>query len=47
VDPASYALLAEFGRERFLRLTRGAAVLFPNLDEAVSSPGPGTEAVGP
>ena len=33
VDPASYALLAEFGRERFLRLTRGAAVLFPNLDE--------------
>lgn len=33
VDPSSYALLAEFGVERFLDITRGANLVFPNLDE--------------
>jgi sugar/nucleoside kinase (ribokinase family) len=34
VDPASAEFLREAGRENFLGLTRSAAVLFPNADEA-------------
>jgi sugar/nucleoside kinase (ribokinase family) len=34
VDPASAEFLREIGAEAFLRLTRGAATLFPNEDEA-------------
>lgn len=33
VDPSSYALLAEFGPDRFLRLIEGACLILPNLDE--------------
>lgn len=33
VDPSSYALLEDFGVERFLEFTQGAALVFPNLDE--------------
>jgi sugar/nucleoside kinase (ribokinase family) len=34
VDPASAEFLREIGADRFLDLTRGAATLFPNEDEA-------------
>jgi sugar/nucleoside kinase (ribokinase family) len=34
VDPASAEFLREVGRENFLGWTRGAAILFPNADEA-------------
>ena len=34
VDPASAAFLREVGPQQFLRWTRGAAILFPNEDEA-------------
>ncbi|SEG81672.1 Sugar or nucleoside kinase, ribokinase family [Thermomonospora echinospora] len=34
VDPASTGFLAELGAERFLEAAGGAAVLFPNRDEA-------------
>jgi sugar/nucleoside kinase (ribokinase family) len=34
VDPASAEFLRELGPEDFLRQTRGAAILFPNEDEA-------------
>ena len=34
VDPASAAFLREVGRENFLAWTKGAAVLFPNAEEA-------------
>jgi sugar/nucleoside kinase (ribokinase family) len=34
VDPASAEFLREVGRENFLDLTRSAAILFPNADEA-------------
>ncbi len=33
IDPSSYALLEEFGVDRFLALTQGAIVVFPNLEE--------------
>lgn len=33
VDPSSYALLEEFGPQRFLAMTAGANLVFPNLDE--------------
>lgn len=33
VDPSSYALLTEFGVQKFLELTKGAQILFPNLEE--------------
>jgi sugar/nucleoside kinase (ribokinase family) len=33
-DPSSYRLLREYGPERFLADVDGAAVLFPNRDEA-------------
>ena len=33
LDPSSYALLEEFGVERFLTLTSGTDLVFPNLDE--------------
>ncbi len=35
VDPSSYALLKEFGAERFLHLTAEASLIFPNLDEGM------------
>jgi sugar/nucleoside kinase (ribokinase family) len=34
VDPASAEFLREAGAERFLAMTRGAAILFPNAEEA-------------
>jgi sugar/nucleoside kinase (ribokinase family) len=34
VDPASYSMLAAIGPSQFLDWTAGAAVCFPNLDEA-------------
>jgi sugar/nucleoside kinase (ribokinase family) len=34
VDPASAEFLREVGRENFLSLTRSAAILFPNAEEA-------------
>jgi sugar/nucleoside kinase (ribokinase family) len=34
VDPASAEFLREAGADNFLRLTRGAAILFPNAEEA-------------
>ena len=39
VDPASAAFLREAGAENFLRWTRGAAILFPNEDEAAALTG--------
>lgn len=33
LDPSSYALLAEFGVQRFLKRTQGVRFLFPNLEE--------------
>jgi sugar/nucleoside kinase (ribokinase family) len=39
VDPASAEFLREVGPERFLQWTRGAAVLFPNEDEAAALTG--------
>jgi sugar/nucleoside kinase (ribokinase family) len=33
VDPGSSGFIADFGAERFLEAVRGAAVLFPNLEE--------------
>src|SRR5208282_4132427 len=34
VDPASAEFLRELGADNFLSLTRGAAILFPNAEEA-------------
>ena len=34
VDPASAEFLREFGADKFLAWTRGAAILFPNAEEA-------------
>jgi sugar/nucleoside kinase (ribokinase family) len=34
VDPSSYSFLVEVGGEAFFRSTAGAAILFPNEDEA-------------
>ncbi|HEX2316679.1 MAG TPA: PfkB family carbohydrate kinase, partial [Thermomonospora sp.] len=39
VDPASTGFLAGFGEERFLAATQGAAVLFPNREEAAQLSG--------
>jgi sugar/nucleoside kinase (ribokinase family) len=39
VDPASAAFLREAGAETFLGWTRGAAILFPNEDEAAALTG--------
>ena len=39
VDPASAAFLREAGAETFLGWTRGAAILFPNADEAAALTG--------
>lgn len=33
LDPSSYALLREFGVEKFLELTKGVDLVIPNLDE--------------
>ena len=41
VDPASAGFLREVGPEAFLEWTRGAAVLFPNEDEATALTGTG------
>ncbi|REF00404.1 carbohydrate kinase family protein [Thermomonospora umbrina] len=44
VDPASTGFLSGFGEDRFLAATEGAAVLFPNRDEAAQLTGlPGAE----
>lgn len=42
VDPSSYALLEEFGVERFLTATKGVSLLFPNLEEGRMLSGEGT-----
>ena len=39
VDPASAEFLREVGPEKFLEWTRGAAILFPNEDEAAALTG--------
>ena len=39
VDPASAEFLREAGAENFLEWTRGAAILFPNVDEAAALTG--------
>ena len=39
VDPASEEFLREVGAEAFLAWTRGAAILFPNEDEAAALTG--------
>ncbi len=41
VDPASAEFLREVGREAFLEWTRGAAIIFPNEDEAAALTGTG------
>lgn len=41
VDPASTSFLAEMGPENFLEATRGAAMLFPNEEEAALLAGAG------
>jgi sugar/nucleoside kinase (ribokinase family) len=41
VDPASTVFLREVGPEKFLEWTRGAAILFPNEDEAAAMTGTG------
>lgn len=33
IDPSSYALLENFGSEKFIELSGGADIIFPNLDE--------------
>jgi len=45
-DPSSYRLLREYGPERFLADVDGAAVLFPNRDEARELTGRDDPAVG-
>lgn len=39
VDPSSYALLKEFGPERFFRIAADAELFFPNLDEGMALTG--------
>ena len=39
VDPASAEFLREAGADKFLEWTRGAAILFPNEDEAAALTG--------
>jgi sugar/nucleoside kinase (ribokinase family) len=34
IDPSSYSFLREVGAQAFLRWTAGAAIAFPNMDEA-------------